>query len=497
MKAQIATYLRGIAVAVAAMLMFTVAIGMFLALALLVIAMETGGGNLSGSAIALARMITLLAQGTGFHTNSVVLTIMPLTLTMVMVALIRALAHRMKLNLRGYAAGLVTWVILDALVASGLPVTLTDSMALMLLKGAIVFSVGCLWAVLPDNAHTHNALRYIHEHVSQPVRHAVYSGIILGLLLLGIYAIIGIITVVTWICMNHDAMGTMFALLDMHTWSRVFMCIMALAWLPNIALWAMSWLFGAGFSVGSIATFSLWNGSATGLPSLPIFALFPTGVSNATLRMIFMAIPLVVSALVALIALTYKRGFPMGRAIHDGKDIPQRLLLSFAYPAGAFCITAVVVSLGSTLCFALSNGALGTQRLAHVGVNISQSTQAVAKSTAIGLFLVWLAALVIAAAVFAVRWSMRRNRTPQVSDSADSSVTQSADSTDHGESASATRKPRSAQSDGALHTGSESPNEHKNIEQSTRRVVHSTSNAKEHQGDNEPTVTTGIGIGLP
>jgi len=82
--------------------------------------------------------------------------------------------------------------------------------------------------------------------------------------------------------------------------------------------------------------------------------------------------------------------------------------MDFAYPAGAFCISAAVLSIVNAIVFPLANGSLGSHRLAHVGVDVRQATNAVARPCSIGLFIAWGAVLVITAVVLNIRWGMAR-----------------------------------------------------------------------------------------
>ncbi|KFI67889.1 hypothetical protein BMAGN_0880 [Bifidobacterium magnum] len=496
MRKSITPYLRGVAVSVVAMLLFTVPVGLMLSLALLVITMEEGAASLTGFSVPLTKAMTLAAQGVGFHANGVVMGVTPLLLTILLIVLIRAVALKFKATMRSYAGGLVAWLLLDLVMTAGLSVTVNDSWWLVLVKGAVVFSIGCLWAVWPGSSACRRVQSYIHEHVSLPVHHAVVSGLVVGVALLGIYLAIGLVTVIVWTIMNHDAMGTMFTLLQVRTWSRFFICIMSLAWLPNLAIWAMAWLFGASFSIGSIATFTLWNGSATGLPALPVFALFPQAVESSGLRTFYVLIPCIVSVLVGIVALTYRRAFPMWRVARNTAQSLQQRLLAFAYPAGALCIAVVLVSLAASIIFVLADGSLGTHRLRTVGAPVAQSTQALAKPTAIGLFAVWMVALVAVALAYAIRGAASRHHSEQVSESVHEDHASERDaSKDHDEQKSSA-KVRTAQSSGALHVNSESPNDTPHAPSASHRVVRSASHAKENQNDHEPTTTTGFGIGI-
>ena len=158
----------------------------------------------------------------------------------------------------------------------------------------------------------------------------------------------------------------------------------------------------------------------------------------------------------------FNKGFHI-RVGESGRNIDvKRVVLSFAYPIATFSITSAVVSVASSLLFALGNGGLGSKHLAHVGVDVIASTRKVGQPTAMGLFSAWLLTLVAVSIFFAIRWMMKRIRER-----------------------------------GKRETAPEST---ENSREETRalRTVASNNNNKEDQGDNnESTDTTGSGISLP
>ena len=154
-----------------------------------------------------------------------------------------------------------------------------------------------------------------------------------------------------------------------------------------------------------------------------------------------------------MVVMLFNKGFHI-RVGESGRNIDvKRVVLSFAYPIAAFSITSAVVSVASSLLFALGNGGLGSKHLAHVGVDVIASTRKVGQPTAMGLFSAWL---------LTIRWMMKRIRER-----------------------------------GKRETAPEST---ENSREETRalRTVASNNNNKEDQGDNnESTDTTGSGISLP
>ncbi len=462
MMANLKYWCRGLAVAAMSMVVYAAAIGCYIALMLLVISMEEGGDNLSAFATSLTGAVVLLSQGVGFEVGSIRLTIVPLLLTILLIWLIASLAKRAGTSLRGFVSALLTWELLNALFVHNAQVTLTDSLPLVMLKTGIVFALGYAMAAVPRSPLTEALLEHVSDRVSSPVRKTVRIGSALGLLLIAVYLLIGFVTVVYWCCSNRTAVVNLYELSGMQTGSRILTTIACLVWIPNLVVWSLSWMFGSGFTIGDLASFSLWSGQGTSLPALPVFGVLPQAVETNWVRIALMCVPLVVSFVSGLVVMLFNKGFHI-RVKDPEKEVDAKhVVLAFAYPAGAFCISSALVAVVSSVIFSLSNGSLGTKHLAHIGVEVIASTRKVGHPTALGLFSAWLLTLVSVSAFFGIRWAIRRIREGKQAESA-----------------------------------SDSDN---NIRESakTLRTVVSTLNNKEEQGDNnEPTDTTSSGIGLP
>ena len=89
-------------------------------------------------------------------------------------------------------------------------------------------------------------------------------GSVLGLLLEAAYLLVGLIVVVFWAISNQSSIAKLYELSGMQNGSRILTTISMLAWLPNLMIWAVSWTFGAGFSIGDLAEFTLWTGQGDG-----------------------------------------------------------------------------------------------------------------------------------------------------------------------------------------------------------------------------------------
>ncbi len=142
MMANLKYWLKGLAVAALSMVVYAGALGCYIALMLLVISMEEGGDNLSAFSVSLTEAVVLLSQGNGFKTGSITLTIMPLLLTVLLIALIASLAKRVGTSLSGCVAGTIGWVLINVFFANSLDIKLVDTTGVVAVKTAIVFVLG-------------------------------------------------------------------------------------------------------------------------------------------------------------------------------------------------------------------------------------------------------------------------------------------------------------------------------------------------------------------
>lgn len=399
------TWLKGAAIAALSMFVYAMALGFFIALTLLVISMEEGGGNLSAASVPLTQAVVLLSEGSGFHSGAITLTLIPLLLTCLLIALIASIAKRLTTSIQAYVVGLLTWLLINYAFSQGVTVILLDPQWLMLLKSGAVFTIGFLLPAVPASTWTAKIMAALHDRIPAQLRRCLGLGAVLGVLLIALYALIGFVTVLVWTVLNHATMGNVFNLMHMQTGSRILTTICSLAWFPNLCIWAASWLFGSGFSIGDLATFTLWVDHSNALPGVPVFGLFPQAVANDSLRTFFVSLPLICALLLAMALLMIRIGFAL-RSVQADTDIPvPKLLATIIAPAVAFLLATVIVTIGSMLLFMVSNGSLGTGRLKYIGVNVVDSMQSVARPTAMGLFAAWLLAMIVVAGRIAIRWA--------------------------------------------------------------------------------------------
>ena len=399
MTDRVKVWLRGALEAFLAVLIYTVALGACMALLLLIISIEEGGPSLSMATVALTETITLLTQGCGFTAGALTLTIIPLLLTGLLIWIIRTLVGRMGMSVGGCIAGLVVWLLCSLILMQGSQTIQVDTTTVILLRTSLVFLLGYGWAWVRSEPFRQAFAKLIKETLPVQVRMTIRLGLTAGAILLAVMLVAGMITVVVWIALYHGDVGRLFKLTRMGTASAVMTSLASLVWLPNLIIWAVSWLFGNGFNIGRLATFTLWSGHASSLPSLPFFGLFPEPVSRQEVRLILLNLPLLVGVIAGILLLTGPWGVRIHAAVRQAGLKSRDTAVCFLIATLAMALTWLVTLLGLALLFQLSNGALGRQRLAGVGVPIASSLRMIGTSLGVGLLGVWLLPLILAALV--------------------------------------------------------------------------------------------------
>ncbi|MBW3088122.1 hypothetical protein KIH77_05180 [Bifidobacterium sp. 82T24] len=400
---------RGLGSSALSLALYTIALMCFNALMLLIVSMEEGGQGLTDYTMEFTKSVILLSQGTGVDFQTIHLTLTPLGLTLLLIILIRSVSFRFGCSLIGYCSGAALWAALHAWMLATLSVTVVGVPAVAILKSVLVFSIGYLFAWLPgtDAAERFGPRNW--AFIGPEWRRAIGTGLFIGgVMLLGLL-LAGTVVTVVWIVLNAGTVGDMYTIVGMDTGSAVMTTIACLIWLPNCVVWALSWVCGGGFSVGETATFSLWADSSQAMPAVPVFGVFPQAVGDDAVRIALMLLPCLIAMIVSIWPLMSPTWFDMLAVNPSGKLLSWDTARRFGFPAVSLCLSCIIISLATPLMFLLSNGSLGRERLAHVGVSVASSTQVVVRPAAIGLLAAWLLTVVIACLRYAVL-QLRGNR---------------------------------------------------------------------------------------
>ncbi|WP_133122381.1 DUF6350 family protein [Bifidobacterium simiarum] len=410
MNPRIRPFLTGMGSALLAMGLYGIALSCYNALMLLLVSMEEGGQGLTDFSVPLTKAVILYSQGVGLQYPPLTLTIMPLGLTVLLIVLIRACALRLGCSWQGYVAGLASWLAVHGWIASTSSVGTLDSMAVIELKTAVVFSIGYLIALIPRTGLPSLVSDSV-GRLDQPFRRTLRQVPTALVIIAATFTLASLITVIVWAVLGWNDMTDMFPAIGMERGSAIMTTIAYLIWLPNLMLWALSWVFGGGFSIGSLASFSLWSGSGYSLPSLPLFALFPAPVGQDSVRITLMVLPGALTFVIGMwMMLSPKRFNALGR--NEDEDpaalVSRTMIWRFAHPAMAFVAVIVVMSVVLPLLMTISNGSLGSGELAHIGVDVADSTRALVRPSALGFLAAWLVPLIIVCARYGIRTLIAR-----------------------------------------------------------------------------------------
>ncbi|NEG54783.1 cell division protein PerM [Bifidobacterium platyrrhinorum] len=401
---RLSAIIKGALAALGAMALYAISLGCFIALMLLVISMEEGGESLPSSALPLTEAVILLSQGTGFTAGTTVVAIMPLLLTLLLVALVAQCASRAGVTPLSWGSGAIVWIGLNLMGSGGTTVALHDTPFAIAGKTACVWTIGCLIAAMPAAKPLARLRGWSRERVPEAVRGtALLTAVLAGALAAALF-IAGFVACVIWIVRGWHGMTTLFAYDGMENGSRVLTTIASCAWLPNLVAWAVSWLAGAGFHIGDLGSFTMWAGQSSSLPPLPVFGLLPEGVADDRIRVALQCVIPVIAGVLALLAMLLPGPMKIRPVKPGDDDAAKRLIVMMLRHLICLCMAAVLTVAVWCLCFLLADGSLGVHRLAHVGVDIMPSARSLARFLAFGLAAAWLAVAVAVAAIYGIHW---------------------------------------------------------------------------------------------
>ncbi|KFI40017.1 hypothetical protein BACT_0719 [Bifidobacterium actinocoloniiforme DSM 22766] len=405
MKESLKAGLRGVYASLAALAIYATVVGSCTALILLVISMEEGGSTLSAQTIPLTQAVMLLSQGSGFTAGVLTLTIMPLGLTAVLLALTSSLIHHFGLSWPAFFSGGVVWLLLTALQQAPRGLVLVDDTLTLELKSGAVYLLAYALAFAQGGDAWDRLASWTRNHMPATARRTLSIGLRLAVWVIVCLLIGALALVISWIVLYHDSVGRLFSLSRMGTGSRIVTSFAALAWLPNLIMWALSWACGSGFSVGDLAVFTPWSGQARALPSLPIFGLFPDPISSQTPRTLLLLTPALMSFLLAMFFLMSRRGLGLPAAFRRQglQRLDGTLVASFARCFLSLAVALALCTGAVSLGFLCSSGSLGQHRLAWVGVTVPEATLTLVRGLSVGFLCAWLLFLLVAA--LTVAWN--------------------------------------------------------------------------------------------
>lgn len=314
----------------------------------------------------------LLAHGVPLAVGTDVLTLVPLGLTLLALYTCHASARR-----SGYptslalSAGVGGYVVVAVVLS--LLVRASVGHVVLAASGALVVSgIGLATGLArrPEAPPLRGLTRPLWSRVPAAVRAGVPAGVLAVALVLAAASLVTVL----WVLAGRATIADVIEALDLDAVGGGVLALAELAFLPNLVVWAFTWLAGPGFHVGTGTTFTTAEVVPGPIPALPLLGALPQPDMAG-------------GALVAAPALLVLAGCVAGWWLHR-RTVPGRArdVLAAAAAAG---LTAGACAAGFV---SLASGAVGPGRMAEVGAAWAPVGGVVALGVALGALLVALPA---------------------------------------------------------------------------------------------------------
>lgn len=194
-----------------------------------------------------------------------------------------------------------------------------------------------------------------------------------GLLLAGLLAVVAALTVAS-IAANHSGFSARLAELKIDGVSTAMLMVACALLLPTLAVWALAWLAGPGFVVGTGTLYAPGDVVSGPTPVLPVLAGLPgAGTPAADLAW----------APLGVVALGAVAGWLLGRRLSGGEPVVG-LLLS----AASALVAVAGVAAATWLLVAAASGGVGPGAMGEVGADPADVAGAVALEAGAGMLAV-------------------------------------------------------------------------------------------------------------
>ena len=309
------------------------------------------------SAVGVGSKIWLLGHGVPLEVSGATVSIVPLGVTAVAVICCTVSVRRSArttVAARGAFVGAYAAITtLGALVTDG-------SWWRGLLGGCLVALVGVGWSSLRPREPRPRADRSrLLDRVPQVLRPspAVRDGARCAAALVALLVVVAAVLVVVWSLAGRSVSEDIVESLGLDMTSGVVLALGQATLVPNLVLWAVAWVSGAGFVVGTGTSFAPGEAVMGPLPAVPMLGGLPTGdMAGAAGRWA----PVVVVLLAAWLSVV------LWRRLRARAGLDEVRAADLLGAAAAFVATTMLLGgLGGIL----SGGAAGPGRLATVGAD--------------------------------------------------------------------------------------------------------------------------------
>ena len=333
-------------------------------------------------AVGVGTAVWLLGHGIPVTAGAVTVGLVPLGITALAAYTCHASARRSgEASWSAALGGVATYV----LVVVGLA-ALTPAAGGGLLRaatgGAVVAVLGLATGLLrrPEAP----SVRELTQPVWRRLPGTARVSLAVGALAAALLGVVASLVVCGWLLDGHTQVAALVGGLNLDVIGGVVLAVAQLGYLPNVVVWALAWVSGAGFSVGTGSRFAPDSVVSGSLPAVPLLGMLPAEPVHGLGAVM---LPLVLGCVGALAGLVLHRRW---RA------------LRWWHPAAAAGLLAAVVAALVAVAVTAASGAAGPGRMAQVG----------AEGWLVGLRVglpVWVGAAVTAtAAAPAVHQRLRR-----------------------------------------------------------------------------------------
>lgn len=284
--------------------------------------------------------VWLLGHGAALTAGTATVTLTPLGLTLLGALLVHASARRMRVDSYGAGgftvAGYTLMVLLLGLLGPTAPWAA--------LPGAVlVAGLGALPAVRRNRAAGPRWWARLRRRTPGWAEAGVRAAGGALLAALGCATALAALAVVRGL----PRVGELHDTLAGDPVSAVVLVLAQLAWLPTVVVWALTWLAGPGFVVGSGTSFAPHLTTTAPMPAVPVLGALPApGPSGHEWVVV---VPLLVGA---------------GAGLYLHRRRQQPTLHAAVLSAAVMAVTA---ALGSALLVLLASGSIGAGRMTEVG----------------------------------------------------------------------------------------------------------------------------------
>lgn len=233
-----------------------------------------------GAALVAGIKLWLLSHGSPIGLAGVIVSLVPLGITALVVLLMAVSVRR---SLRPEPLGVLTYCVAYVAVIGVISGVLSEGAAGVLrgLLGASLLSITSVLFGLrrrPDVAPLRRTVSEILQWLPSWLRASVVGAIASFAMAIAVATV----TTLMWIYLGKDAMGDVLEGWQLDALSGAGLGITQMVLLPNLVVFALSWLAGPGFSIGAGTVVSPQEVVLGPVPNLPLLAAIPQSTAPAS-----------------------------------------------------------------------------------------------------------------------------------------------------------------------------------------------------------------------